>query len=70
MLFCYAGQEQGNFIIFKYVKIVIPHIKGNKGIMLPSVYKPLTKEKKVCEKYIFVPSVIAANLIVENGVSK
>lgn len=54
----------------KYVKIVIPHIKGNKGIMLQSVYKPLTKENKVCKKYIFVPGVVAAKVIVENGVSK
>ena len=38
--------------------------------MLQSVYKPLTKENKVCKKYIFVPGVIAAKIIVENGVSK
>ena len=49
---------------------MIPHKKGNKGIMLQSVYKPLTKENKVCEKYIFVPGVIAAKIIAENGVSK
>ena len=49
---------------------MIPHIKGNKGIMLQSVYKPLTKENKVCKKYIFVPGVVAAKVIVENGVSK
>lgn len=54
----------------KYVKSVIPHKKGNKGIMLQSVYKPLTKENKVCKKYIFVPGVIAAKIIVKNGVSK
>ena len=55
----------------KYVKIiVIPYKKGNKGIMLQSVYKPLTKENKVCKKYIFVPGVIAAKIIAENGVSK
>ena len=49
---------------------MIPHKKGNKGIMLWSVYMPLTKENKVCDKYIFVPGVIAAKIIVENGVSK
>ena len=38
--------------------------------MLQSVYKPLTKENKVCKKYIFVPGVVAAKIIVENGVSK
>ena len=54
----------------KYVKIVIPHKKGNKGIMLQSVYKLLTKKNKVCEKYIFVPGLIVAKIIVENSVSK
>ena len=60
----------GYWTFAKYVKIiVIPHKKGNKGIMLQSVYKPLTKEN-VCKKCIFVPGVIAAKIIAENGVSK